>query len=80
MGGVGGFLSRQSGANYRGCIRFDGDRGNRLATGVFDVAGDTCECAAGTDTADQNVDFAVGILPDFRTGGMFFSADPQNTG
>ena len=46
-------------------------RKDRLALGVLDVARDAGDRAAGADAGDENVDRAVGVVPDLRTGGLF---------
>ena len=55
----------------RAFLRLDGDGLDFLALGVFDVARNTGDGAAGADARDEHVDRAVGVIPDFRTGGLF---------
>ena len=52
----------------------DGDGGNVLAPGALDVTGDAGQRAARADTGHENVDFAVGVVPDLRAGGVFMNA------
>ena len=44
---------------------------DRLAARVLDVAADAGDCAAGAHAADQDVDLAIRVLPDFRARGGF---------
>src|SRR5208283_929432 len=46
--------------------RLDGDRDDRFALGRFDVARNAGDRAAGADACHENIDGAVGVVPDFR--------------
>jgi hypothetical protein len=41
---------------------------------LLDVAGDAGDGAAGADAAYQDVDLAVGVVPDLRAGGLKWMA------
>ncbi|MCY1426513.1 hypothetical protein D9M71_423350 [compost metagenome] len=57
-------------ADHRRADRFHRHREDRLALGVLDIAGNPGDGAAGTDPGDQHVHRAVGVVPDFRAGGL----------
>jgi hypothetical protein len=57
--------------NDRAGDRLHGDGGDLLPFCAFDVAADAGERTARADAADENVDAAVGVIPDLRTGGGF---------
>src|SRR5271170_8417486 len=46
--------------------RLDGDRDDRFAFGLFDVARNAGDSAAGADARHENIDGAVRVVPDFR--------------
>ena len=48
--------------------RFDGD-GLELWLALLDVAGDAGDGAAGADAGDEDVDLAVGVIPDLGARG-----------
>src|SRR5437588_11030449 len=50
--------------------RFNTDRKNFFALGIFDVARNSSDGATSTDARNQNVNGAVGIVPNFRAGGF----------
>ena len=68
---VAGLRARLGGGDHGGGIRFHRDGGDGFAPGLLDVAGDAAEGAAGAHAADQDIDPAPGIFPDFRAGGAF---------
>ena len=47
------------------------DRLNRLAFNLFDIPGNTGNRSTRAYTRDQDVDFAIRVIPDFRSGGFF---------
>src|SRR5208337_2846510 len=51
--------------------RLDRDRLDRLALGPLDEARDAGDGAAGADAGDEDVDRALGVVPDLRAGGLF---------
>src|SRR5208282_4197148 len=57
-------LTRQSLADDRRVGRLDGDRDDLLAPRALDVSRDAGQRTAGADARDENVDLALGILPD----------------
>ena len=54
-------------------IRWLNGNGNQIgfAFSAFNIAGDAGQCTASPHAGDENVNLAVGIFPDFRTGGFF---------
>ena len=42
-----------------------------LALGLLPKPGDAGDGAAGADAGDQDIHLAVGVIPDFRAGGLF---------
>ena len=62
-------LARELLRDDRALGRLDGHREDRLAALVLDVARDAGDRAAGADARDEDVDGAVGVVPDLRPGG-----------
>ena len=56
-------------AGQNGAVgRFDGDDAE-IAFAGFEHFSDACECAACADAGNQNIDLAIGVIPDFFGGG-----------
>ena len=59
---------------YRAGVRLNRNRGDGFAPGMFEVARYAGNRSAGTNTRHKNIDFAVGIVPDFRAGSLFMDS------
>ena len=68
--GPGFSCSRRVLGDDRALFRLDRHGQNLLALGVLDVARNPGDGAAGADARHQHVDLAVGVVPDFRPGGL----------
>ena len=67
--GVSGFAGARL-RDDRRVGRLDRDGDNLLAARALDVSRYAGQGAAGADAADEDVDLAVGVVPDFRPGGL----------
>ena len=65
-----GIFTAQGLCNDGAIGRFHGHRGNGLVFDLFDVSTDAADGAAGTHRTYENINFAIGIFPDFRAGGF----------
>jgi hypothetical protein len=65
------FLAGQLLRDDRAFARLHGHGQDLLALHVLDVARDAGDGAARADAGDEHVDRAVGVVPDFRAGGLF---------
>src|SRR5690606_31648220 len=45
--------------------------GNGFTFGLFNITGDAGQGAAGTNAGNKDIHFTIGIVPDFRAGGVF---------
>ncbi|MCY1422901.1 hypothetical protein D9M71_386000 [compost metagenome] len=65
------FFAGQGLADDRGRNRLHRHGEDRLATSLLDVAGHAGEGAAGSHAGHQHIHGAIGVVPDFRAGGLF---------
>ena len=70
---MGRLIATQAGGDHGGRIRLHSHRCDRLAFGVLDIARYPGDGAPSAHTGHQNINLAVGGVPDFRPGGLFMN-------